>query len=237
VTSAVAVLAGLGVVTGSALLVTRTERTGNTTSAPHRTASAGSGDPVQTSETGRSDTGKSTESGPTTPTTEVPRSTDPVVALVQALDGAYNGTWSNLTAQTTGQVALQLRIDPATSSLQVVTDLTGDLFGLKTAKRRHLESTISLLTPGQSSTLTTADFGILHGSIDAGFAVQLDAPDVPDPGVRSFSMRGVQKLDGSGFAATFTVGYDDGTTATGTMNVACSATGQRPSAVVTLCEA
>src|SRR4051794_17181524 len=94
--------AGLAVLVGAVVFLTRSD-------APTRKVSARQ--PAVTS--------SSSTSTSTTITTIVPRSTNPVVALAQQYDGAYEGTFENSTSGTSGAVALELRVDPDAGTLDI----------------------------------------------------------------------------------------------------------------------
>ena len=172
--------------------------------------------------------------GPTT-TTVIPRSSNPVVALAQQYDGLYVGTYTNTTFHTTGNATLDLRIDPSAGTLHVSLALTGDLFGAGGKQVRSIDGTIPLgSTPNATVTMRTDSFGDVTGQI-SGLSIVLTAPNVPDPKVQSFQLKGSLRGDLKGFDATFTVGFRNGSTAQGTATVLCSVSGQRPSQVPTLC--
>ena len=172
--------------------------------------------------------------GPTT-TTVIPKSSNPVVALAQQYDGLYVGTYTNTTFKTTGNVTLDLRIDPSAGTLHVTLTLTGDLFGGGGKQVRSIDGTIQLgSAPNAPVVMHTDSFGNVTGQI-SGLSIVLTAPNVPDPRVQSFQLRGSLRSDLKGFDATLSVGFRDGTTAQGTASVLCSASGQRPSQVPTLC--
>jgi hypothetical protein len=172
--------------------------------------------------------------GPTT-TTVIPKSSNPVVALAQQYDGLYVGTYTNTTFRTTGNASLDLRIDPSAGTLHVNLSLTGDLFGVGSKQVRTIDGTIQLgSAPNAPVVMHTDSFGNVTGQL-SGFSIVLTAANVPDPKVQSFQLRGSLRSDLKGFDATFSIGFRNGTTAEGSATVLCSASGQRPSQVPTLC--
>ncbi len=230
-----AALLGGVVLAGGVYTVTRTVP-GTTASASGDGSGSGAGNPTSASGSG-GDAG-SGSAGPgtaTTPTTVVPKSPDPVVALIQEYDGAYHGTWTNSTAHTTGAVALQLRVDPGTSLLTVTAMFNGDLFGQATPKQRVLTAKADLGNPKAAVANQTTDFGPVTGHLDSSASIVLDAPKVPDAGVTGFTLTGGSNADSSGFVATFVITLDDGSTSHGTMTVSCASSGQRASEVPTIC--
>jgi len=213
----------IAIVVGGILLVTREdERT---------TKSAASSRRVTTT----SSTSISTTTTLPVPTTVVPRSSNPVVALAQQYDGYYEGTWTNQTSGATGPAILEIRIDPTANTLTSTASFDGDLFGGGAKTPRDIESTIKIGDPNAPVAVQTEAFGPVTARIDASLALILDAPDVPDAKVRAFSLTGRLNESRNGFAATYTVTYENGTTAQGVMNVTCAASNQRPSDVQTLC--
>ncbi|HEV2309732.1 MAG TPA: hypothetical protein VGU73_04370 [Acidimicrobiia bacterium] len=169
------------------------------------------------------------------PTTVVPRSSNPNVALAQQYDGVYVGTYTNVTEHTSGAATLELRIDPNAATLAVNLALTGDLYGAEATTQVHsIQGTIQLSNPSAPVVMQTTNFGRVTGQL-AGLSIVLTAPDVPNPQVHTFQLNGELRSDHKGFDATFMIGYRDGRTAQGTASVFCSVTGNRPSQVGTLC--
>jgi hypothetical protein len=182
--------------------------------------------------------GTSTVPASTTAGSVIPQSTNPVVALAQQYDGLYQGNFANSTFHTTGTASLDLRVDPTSGDLKVTVDLTGDLFGGGGRVLRQIQGTVKLGgDPNAAVATQSASFGPVTGRLGPGLSVILTAPNVPDPKVRSFELTGKLRDDLHGFDATFTVGLRDGTSAQGTVSVLCAATGQRATAVRTLCTA
>ena len=169
------------------------------------------------------------------PTTVVPRSSDPNVALAQQYDGVYVGTYANVTEHTSGMATLELRIDPTAGTLGVNLTLTGDLYGAGASTQVHaIQGTIQLGNPTAPLVMQTQNFGKVTGQL-SGLSIVLTAANVPDPQVRTFQLSGQLRSDHKGFDATFMVGYRDGRTAQGTASVFCSVSGNRPSQVGTIC--
>jgi hypothetical protein len=169
------------------------------------------------------------------PTTEVPRASDPNVALAQQYDGVYVGTYTNVTEHTSGTASLELRIDPNAGTLAVHLNLTGDLYGAEASTQVHsIQGTIQLSNPSAPVVMQTTNFGRVTGQL-SGLSIVLTAPDVPDPQVHTFVLNGQLRSDRKGFDATFMIGYRDGKTAQGTASVFCSVAGNRPSQVGTIC--
>jgi hypothetical protein len=168
----------------------------------------------------------------TVPSTPVPKSANPVVALAQQYDGVYQGRFQNRTANSDGTAELTLRVDPATSKMTVAVGFDGDLFGGGTAAPRTISATIDLGNPNQATTTPTQTFGPVTGKLE-GTSVVLDAPSVPGGSANTFRLRG--NLVNKGFDATYTAGFPDGHSTNGTVAVRCAATGQRPSEVTTVC--
>jgi hypothetical protein len=168
-------------------------------------------------------------------TTAVPKSTNPVVALAQQYDGRYVGTFTNTTFHTSGPVSLEVRIDPATGDLEALADFDGDLFGGGAKQVRQINGTVRLGDPNAAITTDTDAFGPVTGRIDERLQLVLTADAVPGPKVKSFTLVGGLRADLTGFDATYTVVFGDGTTADGTIAVSCDAAGARGSEVPTIC--
>jgi hypothetical protein len=187
---------------------------------------------------------RSSPSTPTVPTTTVtstppatsavPRSSNPGVALAQQYDGLYVGTFTNQTFDTSGTASLELRVDPTAGTLRAALNLSGDLFGGGAKQVRHIDGTIRLGDPNAPVTFQTDAFGTVTGRL-SGLSLMLTAANVPDAKVRTFVLDGSLRSDLKGFDATFRVGFRDGRISEGTASVFCAVTGQRPSAVPTLC--
>ncbi len=169
------------------------------------------------------------------PTTLVPQSTNPVVALAQQYDGYYEGTFTNTTFVTDGTATLELRIDPVTGEMEITSDLDGDLFGGGAKEIRQIKAKVAIGDPNASTTTETKSFGPVTGRIDPSLAIVLSAADVPDPKVLSFELIGRLRDDRTGFDATFHVVFEDQQTADGVLTVVCATRNQRPSTVPTLC--
>jgi hypothetical protein len=187
----------------------------------------------------RTTTSSSSTSTSTTspvPTTAVPASENPVVALAQQYDGRYTGTFTNSTFDTTGPASLELRIDPTTSAITVDADFDGDLFGKGAKRVRSISSTVTLGADANATITTpTEAFGPVSGRIDETLALVLTADDVPGDQVQAFSLTGRLREDLTGFDSTYTVTFEDGETAEGTVTVTCDPSGVRGSEVTTVC--
>lgn len=205
------------------LLVTRSDDRG--TVSPARPGTASSASPT------------SAAPPPTLPvsTTAVPRSTNPVVALAQQYDGRYVGTFTNTTFGTTGPASLEVRVDPGTGAMAIDADFDGDLFGGGAQESRRISGTISIGDPDAAVKTRTEAFGPVTGQLDPSLALVLSAPDVPDPKVRGFQLTGRLRADNSGFDATYTVTFEDGATAQGTITLGCDRQGTRGGEVPTVC--
>jgi len=168
-------------------------------------------------------------------TTAVPRASNPVVALAQQYDGRYVGTFTNTTFSTTGPASLELRIDPASNTMAVDADFDGDLFGGGAKESRRISGNVALGDPNAAITTPTKAFGPVTGQIDPTLAVVLTATDVPDPKVKGFVVTGRLRSDNTGFDATYTVTFEDGKSAAGTVTLNCDPAGTRGSEVTTIC--
>ena len=188
-----------------------------------------------TQETRSSSTSSTTTTSSPVSTTVVPKSTDPVVALAQQYDGRYVGTFTNTTFGTTGPVTLEIRIDPATGELTSHTDFDGDLFGGDAKTVRRISGTVRLGDPNATITTQTKAFGAVTARIDENLHLVLTADDVPGAKVKAFTLSGNLRDDLTGFDATYTVTFEDGTTAEGVVAVSCDPTGSRASEVTTVC--
>jgi hypothetical protein len=199
-------------------------------------ASGGDSDTAGSSKQ-RATSTSSTSTSTTQPvaTTAVPASPDPVVALAQQYDGRYVGTFTNTTFQTTGPATLELRIDPATGALRTDAEFDGDLFGGDAKKVRRISGTVTLGDPNAPVTTQTEAFGAVTGHLDDTLALVLTADDVPGAKVGSFALTGHLRDDLTGFDATYSVNFEDGTTAEGTITVTCDPDGTRGSEVTTIC--
>jgi hypothetical protein len=194
---------------------------------------AGRAAPARASTT--SSTSTTTTSTLPVSTTAVPRSPDPLVALAQQYDGRYVGTFTNSTFDTSGAVTLQLRIDPSTGELSSDADFDGDLFGGGAKAVRRISSTVKLGDPNAAITTDTPAFGPVTGRLDQNLQLVLTADDVPGPKVKAFALTGSLRADLTGFDATFTVTFEDATTADGTIAVSCDPAGSRGNEVETIC--
>ena len=182
-----------------------------------------------------STTSSSSTTEVTTSTTVVPRSSDPIVALAQQYDGRYVGTFTNTTFSTTGPASLELRIDPIDGDATFDSDFDGDIFGKGNKSVRRLSGTIKLRDTNAVVEKNTKSFGIVTGRLGNDLSLIFDADNVPDDQVKSFTLTGRLRSDNTGFDATFTVGFRDGTSATGIVTLACDPTGNRTSEVTTVC--
>jgi hypothetical protein len=195
-------------------------------------------EPTPTAQERRTTTTSSTTTTTTLPvsTTAVPASDNPVVALAQQYDGRYTGTFTNTTFGTTGPANLELRIDPATGSIAVDADFDGDLFGGGAKEVRRISADVPLGSDANATITTeTEKFGPVSGRIDETLALVLTAEAVPGDAVGSFTLTGRLRPDNTGFDATYTVTFEDGTTADGTVTVTCDPAGIRGSEVTTVC--
>jgi hypothetical protein len=216
-----AAIVGLVVIVGGVLVLTREDEPTTKATASTRSSSTSSS--------------TTTTTAAPVPTTVVPRSSNPVVALAQQYDGYYTGTWTNATSGQTGPATLELRIDPVASTITVGATFDGDFFGGGVKLPRTIEGTINIGDPNAEIVTTTKAFGDVTGRLDPTLALVLDAPAVPDAKVKSFTMTGRLREDQTGFDATYTVTYKDGQTAQGTVTTTCAPDRQRPSEVTTLC--
>src|SRR5690606_25859664 len=133
----------------------------------------------------------------------------------QQYDGRYVGAFSNTTFGTQGPAILELRIDPATAEIKIDAEFDGDLFGGGAKEVRKISGTVAIGDPNAAVTTQTEKFGPVTGRIDETLALVLTAEDVPDPKVKSFTLTGRLRADNTGFDATYTVVFEDGTTAEG----------------------
>jgi len=84
-------------------------------------------------------------------------------------------------------------------------------------------------------TTDTESFGPVSGRVDETLALVLTAEDVPGGDVQGFTLTGRLREDLTGFDATYTVTFEDGQTAEGTVAVTCDPSGNRGSEVTTVC--
>jgi hypothetical protein len=215
----------IALVVGGIVLLTRSDspNTKSTASRRHATSTSSS----------------STTSSTTLPvvTTVVPKASNPVVALAQQYDGYYVGTFSNTTFGTTGPSTLEIRIDPAANTLMSKVTFDGDLFGGGAKSVREISSTVKIDDPNGVITVPNTAFGTVTAHIDSTLALVVEAKDVPDPKVATFTLTGRLNAARNGFDATYAVGFEDGKTAAGMVTVACAPDHQRTNAVQTLCPA
>ena len=170
-------------------------------------------------------------------TTIVPKASNPVVALAQQYDGYYVGTFSNTTFGTTGPATLEIRIDPTANTLMSKVTFDGDLFGGGAKSVREIDSTVKIDDPNAVVTIPNTAFGTVTAHIDSTLALVIEAKDVPDPKVATFTLTGRLNPAHNGFDATYAIGFEDGKTAAGTVTVACAPDHQRTNSVQTLCPA
>ena len=95
----------------------------------------------------------------------------------------------------------------------------------RTAPEQHAAGTVR-------ADAAAAARALLAAGITVTFA---PVADVPGAQVASFELTGHLKADRTGFDATYTVAFEDGSTAEGTVTLTCSANKQRPNEVQTLC--
>ncbi len=217
----VAAVVGVALVAGGIVVLTAEDEPSTTSASSTRKG---------TTTTSSSST---TTTAPPTSTTIVPRSPNPVVALAQQYDGYYAGTWKT-TAGATGGASLELRIDPA-GSIAITGTFDGDFFGTGASLPRTIQSTVAIGDPNAPVATSTEAFGQVTGKLDPSLALVLDAPNVPDDKVKSFTMTGRLREDHTGFDATYTITYKNGQTTQGTVTTQCTPDRQRPSEVTTLC--
>ena len=195
----------------------------------------GGGDETEQSAPRTTSTSTSTTTTVAVPTTVVPKSSNEVVALAQQYDGYYEGTFTNTTFGNEGMVTLLLRIDPVANTMTVTSDFDGDVFGGGAKEIRQIKTTVALSDPTAAVATDTVAFGQVTGRIDPSLALILSAADVPGAQVASFELIGRLRADRTGFDATYSVIFEDGSTADGTVTLMCSNNKQRPNEVQTLC--
>lgn len=215
----------IALVVGGIVLVTRSDSPSTKSTASRRRATSTSS--------------SSTTPATTSPvaTTAVPKASNPVVALAQQYDGYYVGTFANTTFGANGPSTLEIRIDPTANTLMSKVTFDGDLFGGGAKSVREISSTVKIDDPTGVVTVPNTAFGTVTAHIDSTLALVIEAKDVPDPKVATFTLTGRLNAAHNGFDATYAVGFEDGKTAAGTVTVACAPDHQRTNAVQTLCPA
>ena len=129
-----------------------------------------------------------------------------------AFSGQWSGDWSNTTFGSTGTVTLTITVnDDGTADFSL--DVDGNVFGGVDPPALTFSGTYD--ADGAHIAVTgDALFGDVTIDATADGAFTLEATNIPAPGIAGFSSEGTATPDGVDM--TYTVTFDDGTTAEGT---------------------
>lgn len=166
------------------------------------------------------DDGTAPTTAPTTtaPTTTAPTTTgDPAayrLSLAMIFAGEWTGAWENATSGTTGPIAAAVAVDAASLSAVLSVDLGGAVFGAGDPAPFEVAVDLAAAPPYTSTTALLGDLSLV---VEVDGAFTLEAPDVPATGVASFSASG--RATSAGITLDYTVGFEDGSEATGTADL------------------
>lgn len=140
----------------------------------------------------------------------------PAFAVARALAGSFSGGWRNTTLGSIGAARLEVEVDDTGSTMTATLDLDGAFFGSGDAAAATI--TFAIGEVAMSADEVTDALGPVEAAItDAGLVV-LSLDDVPGDQVDTMSARGT--ADGDGFALSYTQELSNGTTVTGTIDLA-----------------
>lgn len=131
-----------------------------------------------------------------------------------AAAGSYSGTWNNTTFGSSGAARIDIQIDGSTATF--TTDLDGNVFGQSDPDAVIYTGTVT----ADGMTFTTPSsplFGNMTLVVNADGSFTLTGDDPPADGIAKIEAQG--SISESGIGGTYTVTFDDGTTAEGTFSL------------------
>lgn len=109
------------------------------------------------------------------------------VAAASAYAGAYTGEWHNTTFWSTGSIAIDFVVDPATARATLMLDLGGSVFGAADPDPLHAEFDLTAAGPYAGTDPLFGDYTV---AIDGAGHLTVVAPAVPGVGGRELTLEG-----------------------------------------------
>lgn len=129
-----------------------------------------------------------------------------------AFSGDWSGGWNNDTFGSTGPITLTIAVNDD-GTIDVTIDIDGSVFGVTDPPAKTFSGTYD--ENGASIEVVGDDlFGDVTVSAGPDGTISVTATAIPVPGIAGFSAEGTATPDG--IDVTYTVTFDDGTTAEGT---------------------
>lgn len=133
-----------------------------------------------------------------------------------AFNGEFDGHWSNETFGSTGSA--NVMIDVSADGMATVTvDLDGNVLGGSDPDPETFSFNVADADLEAGMTIESATFGTTVVTLDGG-TITVTADAVPANGIAAFEAEG--DLSSSALVGTYTVTFDDGSTADGTFQLA-----------------
>ena len=157
--------------------------------------------------------GQATTTAATTTMEASTTTEDPVayrLTLATILAGNWVGEWRNITAGTTGPLAVDVRLDEGARTATVTIDLGGAVFGAGDPDPLAFVVDLSQAPP---YTATTDLLGAITFTMTDTGAFSLESADVPAEGIATFWASG--EAGSERVQIEYGVGFDDGSTADG----------------------
>jgi hypothetical protein len=154
-------------------------------------------------------TSAASEPGPTT--APASPTADPY-AFAALFEGTYRGSWTNITAGSSGPATMEIALDRSLGALVIRLDLGGNVFGGGNPAPEVITAPISL---GTGLSFTSRTFGKTTVSVDftgASPVITVSAPNVPSDQVRSFTATAAIADPSTirlGYKVTFRTGFPD----------------------------
>jgi hypothetical protein len=137
------------------------------------------------------------------------------IAAATLLAGEWSGEWVNTTFGSTGPIEVTVTVDAEVGFLLANTDVGGNVFGQSDPEPRIFELDLVTGPPYSRRSGLLGEFSLDIGE-DGSFVLVAD--DVSAEGIATMSISGT--LGPSSFSATYTIEFDGGGGAEGTIEVA-----------------
>jgi hypothetical protein len=137
------------------------------------------------------------------------------IAAAAMLAGDWSGEWVNTTFGSTGPIEVTVTVDTEAGFLLADSDIGGNVFGQSDPEPQVFELDLVTGPPYMRRSGLLGQFALEIGA-DGSFV--LTADDVTADGIVAMSITGT--LSPSSFSATYTIEFDDGGGAEGTIEVA-----------------